>query len=596
MQIKPGSGMATLGTVFTLVLVLVVLGFSLSAASVTHLHLNTHNLRESEARSLARSAVASAIEKFFQDSTFGANRSPEHDLEVRLQGTHSEAQGVLTFVPEQAGVRYSTNNFESTTAEPGDGKFVAPGSLHLIGVGQSGGVTRSVEAVIRFTLFPQAIASSGPVISSGPLLVATLGNPAVVGEANLLPADILSNGPGAPAITLADGTKVTGDVQSVGTVELPASGNVDVWGEVRDNASPEDIVTLDPLQYDPVALGLIPEELSGTEFTGPYHLEGAVRTDGDMTVQGDLVFDGGLLFVGGNLQVTGKVTGTGILACDGGIKVDGGAGFTAGQKVAMLAKGRVELQGSDRISSYFQGLIYTRGGISAQKITVIGALVNDGGDNTNIELNDARVFYDPAMPELSIETVTLPEVLVTVHVPTSPAFGYIVTVNPADPPQLEYFRYEGDSLFGPGVDPDEARRTMAQQVQGQTPDATFEIPESLLAIMGPETAGGSQQPGQYGSPGGAITPGSGMVPEITNSLAGLQEFHAELIAPVASELNATYPNGFYAEIMTGFVIRGFDRRNTDWMDGTGEITRVGLTPSEILKPNEHNRLVLWKED
>jgi hypothetical protein len=589
--LKSRPGFSTLGTVFTLVLVLVVLGFSLSAASVSHLHLNTHNLRETEARQLARSAAADAIAQFFEAPEYGADRSAGDNVSIALAGTHPDAQGVLTFHPDTAtdlGIRYSTNNLGSTASVTGDGRIVPGRAVHLVAEGTSGNVTRRVEAMLRFTLFPQAIASSGPVVSTGPLLVATLANPDIVSEDGLLPADLLSNAPDEPSVTLADGTKVTGDVQTVGTVELPTT--FEVWGEVRPEADPEDIVTLEPEDYDPVELGLTPEGLDDPSYPGPFLIEGAARATGSVIIDGDLVFDGGLLYTEGDLHVTGKITGTGILASQGKIQVDQGADFQAGQKVAIISEGKVDLRGTGPQTNFFQGLIYTKGGLSAEQITVIGAVINDATESDAVALNGSRVFYDPSFPEIVIETETLPEVLNVLDV--TDGLSYVVTVNPAtNPPQLEYFEYTGEVFFG-NMDPDEARVSYAQQVQGQTPDSTFEIDQSLLDLTDSDYDG---DPGDGGGgfmgPGDAITPGRGIVVEVTDALDGLTEFHEALIAPVADQLNDNH-----AEVMTGSVIRGFDRRDTSWMDGTGEEERVALAPSEALKPNEHNRLVMWLED
>lgn len=587
-------GMATLGTVLLLVMILVVLGFTLSASSVSHLYLNTHNLRETEARLLARSAVAAAVDEVFEDSTYGQNRDLSQDVGLKLQGTHPEAQGILSFSQARSsslGVAFSTNNLDSANSVLGDQRTVSANSVHLVGSGTSGDVTRSVEAILKFTLFPQAIASSGPINSTGPLLVATLASDNTVSEEKLLAADILSNSAADPAIRLVTGTKVTGDVQSVGEISLPNDNTVDVWGEVRDHATAEDIVSLDPLEYDPLTLGLTPEELVADNYPGPLLLDGAVRASNNLTVDGDLVLNGGLFYVDGNLTVTGKLSGLGMLVTTGDVSVAQGSDFQSGQKVAILSKGHVSLRGTGRYSNFFQGLIYTQKGLSASQITIIGALINDASETDGVNLDGCRVFYNPGFAELTLETQTLPEVLTELSVTD---YGYVVTVNPAEPPRLEYFRYEaGQEGFGPGIDPDEARRSIARNVQGKTPDVTFDIPQSLLDLTSslPGNGGPGTTSGGYMGPGGSIPPGSGVVVDITNDLQELETFHESLIAPVASQLNSNH-----AEVMTGLVIRGFDRRDTSWLDGTGDITKVELKPSEVLKPNEHLRLIMWRED
>lgn len=587
MNINLKRGFTTLGTVFLLVLFLVVLGFSLSSASITHLQLNTHNLRETEALNLARSAVSAAISKIYKDTDHGKDRSVAASESIDLQGDHQGAYGRLSFNQAEAaslGIRYSTNNLDNTTSSLGDGRTVAGQAIHMVAEGASGQVKRRVEVVLKFRLFVQAIASSGPISSNGPLLVATLADSAVVSEDNLLPADILSNSGQQPAISLVDGTRVTGDIQTAGSVALP--DGVDVWGEVRANAGLENIVTLNPQDYDPNTLGLIPEDLNDPSYPGPFLVEGAARANNNITVNGDLQMNGGLLYVNGDLTVTGKVSGLGMLISTGNVSVGQGADFTAGQKVAILSEGRVNLQGTGTQTNFFQGLIYTRQGLSANQITVIGALINDGTTADAIDLNGCRVFYDPELPTLSLSTQTFPEVIADL---TAGDRGYIVTINP-DGPQLEYFRYDGPSNFGAGTDPDEARRAASRQVMGTVPDTTFPIPQSLLDVSAGPGPASSVPSGPFTGPGGAITPGRGIVPETTLALAGLEQFHEDLISDIAAQLN---PN--HAEVMFGQVIRGFDRRDTGWMDELATARTVELLPSETLKPEDHQRVVLWKE-
>lgn len=593
------SQAVSLGVTLLIVLMLATLGLALARLSITHLHLNQRSSRELEATNLARSVVARAIQEIFDDRTFGSTRTDTSDLRIELSGDRPGAFGRLTFRAEEAalwGGDHSTNNLEGAVSVEGGGRTVPAYAIHLVGYGESGGVQRKVETVLRFTLFPQAIASSGPVASTGPLLVATLPDPDLVLETDLLPADLLSNGSGDTSVTLAADSRVTGDVQSVGKIVL--DDTVEVWGEVRDEATAEDIPTLNTNDFNPATLGITAEPLNQSQLSQPTEVfQGAVAAQGDLTISGNAELDGALLYVPGNITIGGHLRGKGILCAQGDIQVGAGADFQAGQRMALISGGQVRLQGTGSASNFLQGVVYSRRGVVANQITVIGALVNDGGPGDSVNLDQARVFYDPTFDGVEITPPAGTEVLTKIDITD---YSFVVTINPdTQPPQLEYFHYQGST---PGID----RAGLAQEVAGQTPVATFPVPQSLLDNTEGELPGssGSGSPsGPFMGPGGAITPGRGMLPEIYDGIAGIDTFHLGLIEDDLPEIQQQlYPGKtiaelrvYFPETMTGSIARGFDRRDSSWVESGENTTKVTLTPSEFLRPNEHNKVVVWKE-
>lgn len=586
----------SLGVTLLVVLMLATLGLALARMSISHLHLNQRSSRELEATNLARSVVARAIQEIFDDRTFGSTRSETSDLRIELSGDRPGSFGHLTFRAEEAslwGGHHSTNNLEGAVSIEGGGRNVPAYAIHLVGYGESGGVQRKVETVLRFTLFPQAIASSGPVLSTGPLLVATLPDPDLVLETDLLPADLLSNGSGDNSVTLAADSRVTGDVQSVGKIVLDE--NVEVWGEVRDEATAEDIPTLDTSDFNPATLGITAEPLNQSQLTQPTEtFQGAVQAQGDLTISGNVVLDGALLYVPGNITIGGHLSGKGILCAQGDIQVGAGADFQSGQRMALVSGGQVRLQGTGAASNFLQGVVYSRRGVLANQITVIGALVNDGGPSDSVSLDQARVFYDPTFDGIDITPPAGTEVLTKIDVTD---YSFVVSINPdTEPPQLEYFRYQGST---PATD----LPGLAQEIANESPVATFPVPQSLLdSTEGEPPASGVPESGF--APGGAIAPGRGNVQEVFDSVDGLDAFHLDLVRDDLPEINQQpgYQSmslaeltSHFPELMSGNVIRGFLHRDSTWVESGQSTTRVTLTPNEFLRPNEHNKVVVWKE-
>ena len=148
MRCQSGRGMS-LGRTLLAVGVLSLLAFALASLSVTHLRLSSRQERGLSAANAARSAISAAVSKILQTQEFGKGRLPTD--EIRLET--ADAVAILTFdkgVAAANGLAYSTNNlFEDEDTSGNDGVLVPSATAHLVAVARSGGVERTVEAVLR---------------------------------------------------------------------------------------------------------------------------------------------------------------------------------------------------------------------------------------------------------------------------------------------------------------------------------------------------------------------------------------------------------------------------------------------------------------
>ncbi len=388
----------SLGTTLLFVVLLTTLAFALSSLSWTHLSLMSRSSNEQAARNLARSVVARAIDRILDDPAYGTD--PQGlVLESSFESLPLPSRGYLTFDPnlaQQAGIAYCTNNLQGTASVKGASGAVPAATSHLVGRGRHGGAEVVVEAYLHIPPFPYAIASSGSIRSGGGLLVAGLDQPIDGSILNLQPEDLLtadmaSNASSDQAIWLGGQSTIRGDLQATGQVVFEAGAEVAVLGEVRSHSDPIDLPELSFEDYDPRARGVPYQSLnSGYYNESPTSISGATVREGPLEVDGGLRLEGGVLLVEGDLTVRGTLDGEGILMVEGDVKVEGGTELRGGNDLALMAKGNVFLQGSGSQGSYFQGLVYTGGGLEADSISVVGTLIARGEEQ--VSLNDVRLL------------------------------------------------------------------------------------------------------------------------------------------------------------------------------------------------------------
>lgn len=401
------SGM-TVGTILLGVLVITLLGFTLAAVGTMHLNLSNRNNNAISASNLARSAVSLGIARVLEHPDFGKDRGPEATIEV----TTDRGLAHLTFDENRAhelGLAYSTNNLgEDTTAVGGSGDAVPPGSVHLVSIGECGGVSRTVEAVLRVPPYPWAVASGGKVETRNGVLIGaippdfdTTGRLPTRDE--LRPADLLANSKETDAVQLGEDSTVLGDVETPGQVSFLGSRQKSVVeGEIRMGVRPVDLPEVSAKDFDP--------QLKGQEFyslgdssSNSLSLTGVNRRDGDLAVNGELNLDSALLYVDGNLSVSGGVKGSGVLVVTGDADIQCGLTVDAATEMAVLAGGKVALKGSGPASSTVKGAFYAGKGLEVDEMTLMGSLLT-GRAASGVGLDHVTVMATEPKPVAVLQT------------------------------------------------------------------------------------------------------------------------------------------------------------------------------------------------
>lgn len=382
-----------LGVTLVVVSLIATLGFALASLCVSHLHLLSRVENEAYALDLARSTAHLAIEKIFSNRSFGAQTTGDSTLSLHQASAPADAVGMLSFLPEQAGrlgIPVSLNNIDGARSVSSTGGMVVPPqSAHLVAVGRCRGVSRQVEVILLRPAFPYAASSDGPIVSSGGLQVASRSSQNAADD-QLKPADLQSNS----AIRLGPDSVIHGDVRAGGQIELDGTR---VLGQVWPNSDPLKLPRLQTADYDPGsgATGLLPSYSQPT-FTGK------LRRNGDLQIQGDMNLQGALLFVQGDLTIRGSLKGTGVLVTTGRLTVTGQTEMTSADQVALLAGGRIELQGEGQTSSSVRGVVYSEGGVVAHRLRLEGSLLSYS-DRENVQLDQVSLMRDPTAARVQVE-------------------------------------------------------------------------------------------------------------------------------------------------------------------------------------------------
>jgi hypothetical protein len=378
-----------------LVLVLSVLAFvtvSLTSASyLSQLSIARGTTIRAKASSAGESVTNLALIDFQLDPTFGTPAHPDYS-KVYSWTAPNGAIGTLVFDPAQASaldIPCSTNNFDGAATVVGASGFDVPvGSVELIGRGVSGATVQDVRHLAYVPAFAYVVATNGSFESSGSLLVGELpegSSPATVSFDDLLPGHMGAGG----NLSISGTADIMGNLQAGGAIVR--SGDIDVRGEVHENR---------PLPLLPVID--IEEYRSDTAFTSerPGGSQASLTVDehtlvnGSLNIVGALQLNSVILFIDGDLTVGGGATGVGAIICTGKVTFNSAASFAANEKIAILAKGDVSLQGVGA-GSLFRGMVYTEGKFFADTITIIGCFVSNrpaGGTSAQIDLNDVKLL------------------------------------------------------------------------------------------------------------------------------------------------------------------------------------------------------------
>jgi hypothetical protein len=416
---------SAIGTTLVLATIALVVGLIMAATSFSHLNLATHQTSSAKALQAADSVIAVITNRILvSNGEFGKPAVPGYEdwHEVVLDET---TVGRLTFSPATAdSLPYSTNRFAEGGGSGYGDRVVPSNFVHLIGIGSCNGVERRVEVLLQIPDLPFALGSSGPIHSSGNLMVGSLADGADPQLSNnddeLLPAHVRSNSTDEDGVSLGDNTLVTGNVESSGGVVLDEGTSV--LGLVQQMVDPSELPSPDLDALDP-GTGEDVTQFSGS--TSEFEMYGHNRSTGNLTVENDVTLYDALLYVEGDLHIQGAISGKGIIVAEGGVIIDDGAELDANNQAVLLAGGDVELHGTGPYSSAFQGLVYTEGDFSAEQISVVGALVGNSpeGEGSQLNIEDSRlvgledygnITLDPAITKtgpskkwISVGTVTL---------------------------------------------------------------------------------------------------------------------------------------------------------------------------------------------
>ncbi|MHB2018777.1 MAG: hypothetical protein ACYCW6_17650, partial [Candidatus Xenobia bacterium] len=392
MRCSKGS---TLAMVLGAVGLCATLAFALTSSSVFQLSVSNQVTASTQARQLAERAITATISKLMMDQKFG--QKGESMLVPAPPGSPANWGGFVYFnggSPVPAGMPYSVNNLTVNGSVPGfNNRIIPPGVAQIVGCGVVGSAVVSTETLVYLPRCPFVISSSGPIQSSGGLVVAADEEPTLaqimadVQNGNLLPGSIVSNGNGSPAITLGPQVDIEGNVQTCGTVQLDPGGGTLVGGAVKQNADAVAIPNIDLTAFDPKV-----QQRPGVAPVSTGTVPGGALT-GFNRGMGPITLNNAVLYVQGSVTIQGGLTGTGAVIATQDVTLEGGANLSAANQCAILCNGNLTITGPGQ-SGAFQGLVYTQGNFSAQHITLVGTFIANGltGIGSTFQVNDATVI------------------------------------------------------------------------------------------------------------------------------------------------------------------------------------------------------------
>lgn len=419
---KRGAAMAML---LVVIAIAAILAFTLAGGSIFHLTVATKEANGADARNLAESAIAQCISNVMADTSGAYGKSNETIVVIKNQDPSATAGVITSFLADvpaavvtfdktaanSNSLPFSFNNLDSTNASSDGWNGKVPGSsMQIIAAGKSSGTTKYLEAILQIPPFPYCIATSGKFISSGDLLVASVGTDSTQSDLTgtidktkaPLPGHVLSNNSADDSVTLNGKGKITGDVQTVGDVKMGPSSTVEILGEVRSKYDPIDMPAIEITKYDP-------KDKTGVKNLATLldkpTLQGFNRVDGTLNVTGNMALDGALLYVTGSLNVGGGVSGKGALVVLGSTTIGGGVSLASDNLVTLLCNGSITITGSGASSSSsFQGLVYGKGNFTARDISVCGYFINSGGTNSQISLSNVTFVHVPEYSSIAVST------------------------------------------------------------------------------------------------------------------------------------------------------------------------------------------------
>ena len=342
----------------------------------------------------ANSGFQQALARLRQDSDWG--KQPGDSIQVpQIPGdvAGSGAQVRFTTAADNSDRTLSLNRVGLDPATSATGLALPANSVHLVSVGTARGVKATIEGVIAVNPFPFAIASSGPLVSTGSFLVGSLEDPAalddpVAFQKALKRGSLLSNATGNSISLSGSPVRVTGDVVCVGQATL--GSGVTIEGEVKENRQPKPIPEIKLSDFDTAGKEGV-RILETNHLTRPEAFEGYVRATGDVEVDGELKLSEAIVYIDGTLTVRGPLSGRGALFVTGEVKLESAA-LGALDQLALVSGGRLTVSGRGKDTSRLVGLLVSKGDISLSNMTVIGAVVASGGPGNQLKFDNVSML------------------------------------------------------------------------------------------------------------------------------------------------------------------------------------------------------------
>ncbi|MHB2021146.1 MAG: hypothetical protein ACYCW6_29785 [Candidatus Xenobia bacterium] len=381
-------------TVLMAIALVALLAFCLSAMSVLNLQLTGKVGCSQTSHDAAEEILAQTVSRLEDDPTFGlANQT------VVSGGI------VLSFDPAAAqklGVPLSVNNLAQDTSSSATLGPVPAHAARLYVMSPSGSGEVTLECVVEGNVYHHAIASTGPIQTTGSVIVGALPDgqdPHQQTMQQLLPGSVASNSSSANAIQLGAFSQVRGDVTAVGGIQL--GQQCLIAGAVQSDHAPCPIPRLSLMGFS------LPEAATVTApASGDLSLDGVSDATGSLVLPGNLTLSSAILVVDGDLTVHGAVHGTGAIFVVGKTTIDQDVNLQTDDTVALVSKGDLSLGGQGQGSSFFSGIVYTEGSMSVHDVTVVGAVIGNGPLTAAMTLRNASVLESDGKSILTMDVRT----------------------------------------------------------------------------------------------------------------------------------------------------------------------------------------------
>ncbi len=377
-----------MAVVIAILMLTALLLFLTLTTGIQHYQFASNLDQRARARDLAESAIYLTLAELCRNPNF------QGTITVPAAGLTPDGEGHLSFDTATAHgwhIPASSNNLQGLTSLPGDGRSVPRTAAYLVAYGRSGGQKLQIETVFARPPFPTGLAAQGPVLLES---VRLWGEPPDQVPAQpptpdpWEPANVFTNRTGATALTLDPACTIFGNALAGGEIVL-RPGAV-VRGEVHAHSAQRTIPHLDiPAMWTNLSQfqGIIP-------FLPGETLETFCVLNNSLSVSTDLKLNGGVLAVNGNLDVSGKISGRGFVLATGNVTAGAGVDLVPDDRLALLAGNDLRLLGAGR-SYYLSGLIYAKGVVDCQDLTVHGALIQDDDSHAKtVTLRRVNVLQD----------------------------------------------------------------------------------------------------------------------------------------------------------------------------------------------------------